>query len=439
MKTLHFDCFAGISGDMTLGALVDLGVDPEQLRRELGKLELSGWKLEFRREQRGGITGTSAMVILDGQPEHSACDDGHHHGHSHEHTHGHNRHEHHHHNTWKEIRHVIENSNISGGAKKRALDIFTRIAAAEAQVHGLNADEVAFHEVGALDSIIDIAGAAVCLDILKPERITCGEVELGGGMVRCAHGLLPVPAPATAILVRGMPVTSGGFNMEMTTPTGAAILAASVDEFITVEHFREINSGYGTGTRKTEKPNLLRVSWRETGGTAVGRHDAHNPPDWKTEELFLLETNIDDMSGEALGFLMENLFQAGALDVTLTPCVMKKSRPGTIVSALARAETLDVLRRTFFEHSTTIGFREIPLRRCSLRRETETLHGSFGEARRKMVFSGEKFLRGKIEYDDRARLARERGIALEEAERIIAAEGRPAAASGTEAGNGPCR
>ncbi|MDR3167963.1 MAG: DUF111 family protein, partial [Treponema sp.] len=318
MKTLHFDCSAGISGDMALGALVDLGVNPDTLRRELEKLGLSGWDLEFFSDQRGGITGTHAVVNLHGQIDHIAADDdapdhgGHSHehthdglthshahgetGHTHEHTHGEAGHDHeHHHNSWREIRGVIEASGISAGAKKRALDIFTRIAQAESQVHGTTADEVTFHEVGALDSIIDIVGTAIGLDLLRPDRITCGEIELGGGMVKCAHGLLPVPAPATLILVQGLPVTTGGFNKEMTTPTGAAILAASVDEFITQGHFREIKTGYGIGTRKMERPNLLRLSLREEGAP----EGVEQP--WKTEDLVLLETNIDDMTGEALG------------------------------------------------------------------------------------------------------------------------------------------
>jgi uncharacterized protein (TIGR00299 family) protein len=270
--------------------------------------------------------------------------------------------------------------------------------------------------VGALDSIIDIVGTAVALDLLQPDRITCGEIELGGGMVKCAHGLLPVPAPATLILVRGLPVKTGGFNKEMTTPTGAAILAASVDEFVSTGSFREIKTGYGVGTRRMERPNLLRVSWREEalpGGAAQP---------WKTEELVILETNIDDMTGEALGFLMERLLEAGALDVTLSPCVMKKSRPGTLVSVLVSPAKLDSLRRLLFELSSTIGFREIPIRRLSLKREESIRSGSFGEAREKTVFYGGKPLRSKVEFEDRARIARERGLSLMEAERLIAAQ-----------------
>ncbi|MDR1899560.1 MAG: nickel pincer cofactor biosynthesis protein LarC [Treponema sp.] len=442
MKTLHFDCRAGISGDMCLGALVDLGVDPGALRGELEKLGIGGWELRFERDERGGITGTHAVVDLGDRMDHTAHDDHDHHGHEHAHDHEHNHHGHGHHHDdhdhaphghrrWKEIRGLIEGSGLTAGAKGRALDIFTRIAEAEAQVHGTEVDEVAFHEVGALDSIIDIVGAAVCLDLLRPERVTCGEVELGGGTVRCAHGVLPVPAPATLILVRGMPVRTGGFDREMTTPTGAAILAASVDEFISPESaagvFRELKTGYGIGTRRMERPNLLRVSWRSAacrpaageGPAATLRSAETDGGDWLTETLTLMEANIDDMTGEALAFLMECLFAAGALDVTLSPCVMKKSRPGTVVSVLAGPGNLDALRRVMFTRSSTIGFRETELRRLSLARETEDLPGVPGGARRKTVFLGGKALRSKIEFEDRARIAGERGISLDEAERIM--------------------
>jgi uncharacterized protein (TIGR00299 family) protein len=467
---------------MTLGAFVDLGVDPEALRRELGKLGIEGWDLRFERDQRGGISGTHAVVDLgdetplvqDDAPSHTHDDaqshthgdaqshthDGtHHHTHDDPHSHTHDGAHHHTQNdthphtqehthgdnqnheggqhsrgrTWKDIRAIIQGSALSEGAKKRALDIFTRIAEAEAQVHGHPVDEVAFHEVGALDSIIDIVGAAICLDLVKPDRITCGDVELGGGTVRCAHGILPVPAPATVILTRGMPVKTGGFNKEMTTPTGAAILASMVDEFTDVRSFREIKTGYGIGTRKMERPNLLRISLREEEpdkNTITARETAlqvaretalqvAEAAPWKTEELTLMEANIDDMSGEALGFLMESLFAAGALDVTFTSCVMKKSRPGTIVSVLSGPEKLNSLRETLFRKSTTIGFRETPVRRLSLRREEDQLGPDLGNSRRKTVFYGTEKLRSKVEFEDRARLARERNISLEEAERII--------------------
>jgi uncharacterized protein (TIGR00299 family) protein len=252
--------------------------------------------------------------------------------------------------------------------------------------------------------------------MLKPDRVTSTEIELGNGTVRCAHGILPVPAPATLLLVKGLPVKTGGFGQEMTTPTGAAILASCVDEFTGAGSFRELETGYGIGTRKMDGPNLLRVSWREKKGEDLP---------WKTEELILMEANIDDMSGEALGFLMERLFTAGALDVTFIPCVMKKSRPGTIVSVLSGQEKLDMLRETLFRSSTTIGFRETRVRRLSLKREEERLgtesggSASLSGASQKTVYYGAEKLRSKIEFEDRARLAREEGISLEEAERII--------------------
>jgi uncharacterized protein (TIGR00299 family) protein len=420
MKTLHFDCFAGISGDMTLGALVDLGLDPGDLRRELEKLGLPGWKLDFRREERCGIMGTRALVELEEPHGHSH----HHHEHGPEHAHPHeHHHEHEHshehggghaHRSWRDIRGLIEDSAIGGGVKRRALDMFRRIAEAESQVHGVPAEDIAFHEVGAMDSIIDVVGAAAGLELLKPDRITAGEVELGSGTVRCAHGILPVPAPATLILCRGMPLRTGGFDREMTTPTGAAILASSVDQFIGGARFKEIKTGYGIGSHKTDKLNALRVSWREEPDAAVTEDR-----DLVAEELTLIETNIDDMSGEALGFLMERLFEGGALDVTFSPCVMKKSRPGTIVSVLCPPVNPGALRRILLTCSTTIGFREIPVRRLSLRREEGTLTGEFGGARTKTVFLDGGALRTKIEFEDRARLARERGVSLSGAEDLI--------------------
>jgi uncharacterized protein (TIGR00299 family) protein len=380
---------------MALGAFVDLGVKPEELKAELDKLGVPGWELNFHRDQRCGITGTSAVV------ETGELNRGHH-------EHG---------RSWREIRELIERSGLGAGAKGRGLAIFSRIAAAESQVHGTALDEVAFHEVGALDSIVDVVGTAVCLEILKPDRISCGEIELGGGTVLCEHGELPVPAPATLILCRGLPVRTGGFNKEMTTPTGAAILAASVDEFTAAGSFRELRTGYGIGKRKLDKPNVLRLSLRQSPGLSAGALPGGESA--VIEELTLLETNIDDMSGEELGFFMEALFASGALDVTFTPCVMKKSRPGTIVSVLAAPRELDALRRTVFRCSAAAGFREIPLRRFSLKREETEVRGDFGTARKKELFFEGRPLRFKFEYEDRARLARERGISLEEAERII--------------------
>jgi uncharacterized protein (TIGR00299 family) protein len=430
MKVLHFDCYAGISGDMALGAFVDLGVDPGELKAALGALGLSGWKLDFVRDERCGIAGERATVEIGGQHhghDHQPQGHGHDHGHDHDsHRHEHHDHGHSHarggedpHGSWKEIRRLIETAELPEGARIWALDMFSRIAEAEARVHGVAVDDVVFHEVGALDSIIDIAGAAICLDMLKPDRITCGEIELGGGEVQCAHGILPVPAPAVRILTEGMPVRTGGFNREMTTPTGAAILASCVDEFITGPcSFRPLKTACGIGQRKMDRPNVLQLSWREVEAAAA-RPGAGGEKPWISEDLLLLEANIDDMTGEALGFLMERFFESGALDVTFAPLTMKKSRPGVTVAVLCRRDNADTLRETFFRHSTTIGFRETAVNRLSLKREVKTLQGGFGAAREKIVSLGGGKTKSKIEYEDRARFARENRVSLDEAEALI--------------------
>ena len=425
-RCLHFECFAGISGDMALGALVDLGVDQEALTKELSKLPIDGWQLEFHRDSRGGICGVHPVVVMaDGSTAHvadDAADDyaeehgdshGGHHDHEHDgHHHEHDHDEHHHeHRQWKDIRAMIADAPIRDGAKKYALNIFSVLAEAEAEVHGMAVDKVAFHEVGAVDSIIDIVGTAICLDLLAPDKITCGAVELGGGMVRCAHGILPVPAPAVLKLCRGMPCTSGGFAKELTTPTGAAILRACVDEFVTGSAFGQVKfvhvkEGIGIGTRKLARPNFLRVSLRDmdAGDTEkAGNPDTPSEKRWLEEKLHLLECNIDDMTGEDFGFLQEMLFQAGALDAAFIPCTMKKNRPGIIVQVLCGQERLDAVRLALFTKSTTIGFRETVVNRLSLRREDALVDTADGLVRVKKVYLGDEFLRQKTEYEDRVR------------------------------------
>jgi uncharacterized protein (TIGR00299 family) protein len=384
LKTLHFDCFAGISGDMVLGALVDLGVEPDALRTELGKLGAGGWKLDFVRDERCGISGTGVHVY-DTNSQSGGDRPGH--------------------IPWEEIRALIEKSALSGGAKTRSLDIFSRIARAESRIRGVPEEEAGFREAGAVDSVITIAGTAIALDMLKPGRITASELELGGGTVRCAHGVCPVPSPATLSLCRGLPVRTGGFQKEMATPVGTAILASLADEFISGGSFVELKTGYGIGKRKMDKPNVLRVSWREECAAAGSRE----PPPWNSEELMVIETSIGDMSGESLGALMKNLFASGALDVSFTPCVMQKSRPGTMISVLCLPEKTDALRR--------IGaFRETTVRRLVLERKENRGSGEAGETRTRAGFYGNRRLRSKIEYDD-PRIVGERESSLEEAER----------------------
>jgi uncharacterized protein (TIGR00299 family) protein len=345
-------------------------------------LPLQGWALEFRPESRAGIAGTQAKVLLA-----SDSDSGH--GHTH----------------WSEIRGMLEASRLETGVKRRSLAIFGVLAQAEAAVHGVPVDDVAFHEVGAIDSIVDIVGAAAGLEALAPDTITAGPIELGGGTVHCNHGELPVPAPATLRLVTGMPVRTGGFNKEMTTPTGAAILRASVDEFIETAAFTELKTAYGIGERKLEKPNVLRVSLRES----CAPETSPEAGGWQTRRLFVLEADIDDMTGEDLGFLMEMLFQAGALDVVFIPCVMKKSRPGQRISVLVPPEKREAVRRCLFIHSSTGGFREQPVDRLELPRSFGTTED--GMRTKTLILDGNP-LRSKIEFEDRAESARRSGSPL---------------------------
>ena len=399
MKTLHFDCCAGISGDMALGAFVDLGVAPAYLIGELKKLNVTGWKLNFTRTHRNGIYGTEASVELDEKPAAGYTP----------------------HTSWKDIKSLIEASALKDGAKSRAIAIFAVIAKAEAEVHGTTPEEICFHEVGALDSIIDIAGAGICLDALKADKITAGPVELGGGFVKCAHGTLPVPAPAVLKLCTSMPVTTGGFDKEMTTPTGAGILAAVVDEFVQTAAFTQIKTGYGIGKRILDKPNILRVSWREAyaGAAAGGGAQAditQGVPVY--EKLRVLETTIDDMTGEELSFLMENLFDAGALDVTYTPCIMKKNRPAQAVSVLCDIPSADTILDCLFAKSSTIGIKIFDIDRAALPRCIEKVDTKYRPIHIKRVYYNGK-RRSKIEYDDRAAVAKTDSTSLRNAEYIL--------------------
>lgn len=320
MKTLYYDCFAGISGDMNLGALVDAGADPAELERRLRTIGIGGWRLEFSRESRLGVCGTRARVVLDSEDGGEARLEWGGHGHCHSRAGGHScdgEHSHsgghshsHAHRPFSEIKKLIENSGLSGRAKADSLKIFTVLAEAEAKIHGREIGDVCFHEVGAVDSIIDIAGAAVCFELLGADRIVSSAVELGSGTVRCAHGLMPVPAPATAELAKRFPSRIGGAPHEATTPTGAAILAAMCSEFNPKISGTAVASGIGIGGRDVpEIANALRVMLYESGGSS----------ECGSEEMFLLCANIDDMSAEALADFTASLMSAGARDAWQEP------------------------------------------------------------------------------------------------------------------------
>lgn len=373
---------------MNLGAMIDLGVDRERLLSELKKLPIGPYRIEIERDARRGITGTRVRVVL---PEEGGD---HHHGH-------------HVHASFKHIRHVIGESALSEAVKKTSLSIFAKVAEAEAKVHGRAVDEVAFHEVGAVDSIVDIVGAAVCLENLKVDRIYCSPVQVGGGFVECAHGTLPVPAPATVEILKGIPTRSGLVPFETTTPTGAAILAATVDLFTERLDFVATEIGYGIGSRDTEVPNVLRTF---LGQVEEGPAEA----DVEFGQACLIETNIDDMSPEAYDAILEALFARGAQDVYLTPIIMKKSRPAIKISVLCDASRIAGIEEVLWLQTTTFGVRFHNVTKAMLRRDISEVDTRFGKISVKNAYYGGRRIKSKPEYEDCKKLAREKGVTIKE-------------------------
>jgi uncharacterized protein (TIGR00299 family) protein len=394
MRILYYDCFAGISGDMNLGALIDLGVDKDFLIKELSKLNIANeFEVKVGRQSRKGIEGTKVDVILKHDEE-----DHHHHGHEH----------HHEHRNIGSIESIINSSGLNDNVKKMSLSMFNKVAEAEAKVHGKPLQEVHFHEVGAVDSIVDIVGAAVCLDYLKVDKVMASSVEMGGGFVKCAHGIIPVPAPATVEILKGVPVKAGIVPFETTTPTGAAILASSVDEFSDIKEFIIEKIGYGIGGRDTEIPNVLRVY--------LGQKKTELPAanDVDSDEVCLLECNIDDMNPELYEYVIERLFGNGALDAYRIPILMKKERLGVILSVICKEEDKENLKDIIFLETSTIGIREHKLPRTKLKRKFEVVDTAYGKAGIKKVYYKGKLLKIKPEYDDCRRLAEDNKIPIKD-------------------------
>ncbi|WP_423130560.1 nickel pincer cofactor biosynthesis protein LarC [Gaoshiqia sp. Z1-71] len=385
MKILYYDCFAGISGDMNMGALIDLGVDAGYLKTELEKLNIAGFHLNIKPDQRRGISGTKAEVVIE-NPDNE--------------KHRHLRH----------IEEIINNSALPEHVKLNSLKIFNLIAEAEAKVHNISKEKVHFHEVGALDSIADIVGAAICLDYLKVDKVMSSSIQLGGGTVKCAHGIMPVPAPATALIVQNVPVKSGLVNHEATTPTGAAILVATVDEFTDSINFRITKTAYGIGNRDSEVPNVLRVYLLES---------TDNVSDVQPEPAMVLECNIDDMNPEHFDFILDQLFRAGASDAWMIPVIMKKSRPATMLSVLCPENLTGKLKEIIFTHSTSIGIREYRVTKNALRREESTIETAYGVVRVKKSFYNGKLIRVKPEAEDCREWAEKNQISISEVEHAV--------------------
>lgn len=377
MKILCYDCFSGISGDMNLGAMIDLGIDKAYLVNELNKLNLKGWELVAEKDQRNGIGGTKVTVKQT----------------QHEHAHRH----------LSDIEQIINDSELDKKTKDLSLKIFMKVATAEASVHGIPIEKVHFHEVGAIDSIIDIVGAAICFNSLGVEMVQVSPVELGSGFVKCDHGKLPVPAPATAEIIKGMQVTKCGVNFEATTPTGAAILSALGTHFDSSLPIRIEKTAYGVGHKDhTDIPNLLRVFLGETSEVSGG-HDA-----------YLIECNIDDMNPEFFEYISERLFKAGASDVYFSNIIMKKGRPGIVLKVICETEVTESVKQIIFTESTSLGIRTFPFRKDTLSRSFETISTIYGDITIKRSFYKGKEVSYKPEYEDCKRIAAEKKIPVKE-------------------------
>ena len=377
MRIAYFDCFSGVSGDMTLGALLACGADETELRERLGALNVPGYELHIRRVTRQGITATDVDVHLNEAEQ------------------GHGRH-------LSNIAAILDSSALPPGVRQKALAVFTRLADAEAKIHGTTREQIHFHEVGAVDAIVDIVGSCLLLDMLGVERVVTSSIPCGHGTIKCQHGIMPVPAPATMELLRGFPVHSVDIKGELVTPTGAALLTTLSDPTTAgkIPAMRVLTSGFGAGKKqfKPDMPNLLRVILGETEEAAIGE-------DKTPQTVAVLETNLDDQNPEGFDLLMERAFAAGALDVFFTPIQMKKNRPATLLTVLCPPDKADALAALLFRETGTFGIRAREQRRYTLDRSWRTVTTEFGDIRLKAgTWLGEEVTVAP-EYEDCKRAA----------------------------------
>ena len=376
MRIAYFDCFSGVSGDMILGALVDAGLEPSELETELGKLPVRGFSILAEKTTRRGIAGTKVNVVTD---------------------------EHHVERHLSDVTALIDRSSLSDYIKNASKRIFGDLAGVEARIHHQNVDEVHFHEISGLDSIVDVVGSLVGLKKLGVEAVYASKIHVGTGFVECRHGTLPVPAPATLELLKGVPVYSKGIESELATPTGVAILKDVSKGFGPMPEMTIDRIGYGAGSRELEIPNLLRVCIGEACAEKYGR-----------DEVLLIETNIDDMNPEFFGHVSERLLSQGALDVFTTPIYMKKNRPATLLSVLTAKEKLDGVLSTVFSETTTLGVRIHSVDRKVLARETILVRTNLGDVRVKVGRIGGEVKTIAPEYEDCREIAARRDIPLKD-------------------------
>ena len=420
MKTLYLDCAMGAAGDMLASALLELLPDPDGFVEKLNGLGIPGVTYTKEAAVKCGIRGTHLTVTVNGE-EASAFFEAlhaHHHHHDHGHDHDHEYHEHDHpHSGMHEIEHIVEDLQTSDAVKKEILAVYGLIAQAESRVHGEPVEQIHFHEVGAMDAVADIAAVCLLLAELAPEQVIASPVNVGGGTVKCAHGILPVPAPATAELLKDIPAYSGTVKSELCTPTGAALLKRFAASFGEMPVMRTEAVGYGMGMKDFPVANCMRAM---LGETEEPKHAHHGNCACGVTELCC---NIDDMTAEELSFAMERLFEAGAREVFTAPVTMKKSRPGQLLHVICDEGNKGAIVRTVFRHTATIGVREYPIKRYVLDRETREIETPCGVVREKVV-SGCGVSRSKYEFDDLARIARENDLTLAEARALADKEKR---------------
>ena len=406
MKTLYLDWSMGAAGDMLAAALLELLPDPDAFVAELNALAIPDVKFSRETSVKCGITGTHLQVTVHGEEEgahdhHHAHSHDHHHDHAHAHHHDH-AHSHHHHASLHDIEHIVRGHlSLPATVADNVMAVYHLIADAESKAHGKPVSEIHFHEVGTMDAIADITAVCLLMHRLAPDEIIVSPVHVGSGQVHCAHGILPVPAPATATILQDVPIYGGSIQGELCTPTGAALLKHFADSFGEMPVMRTSAIGYGMGKKDFPAANCVRALLGE-------RSDA-------SDDVIELCCNIDDMTGEAIGYAFDKLFAAGALDVYTIPIGMKKSRPGHLLHAICREADKDALVRALFAHTTTIGIRENRFRRYTLDRRIETIETVDGPVRRKCS-TGYGVSREKFEHDDLARIADAQGLSLREAE-----------------------
>ena len=412
MNVLYLDCGMGAAGDMLTAALLQLLPDPDTWVAEFNALGIPGVRMTRSAAVKCGIVGTHVSVTVDGVEEDDlACAHEHHHEHEHEHPHEHPHHEHGHHHEHPhvhrgmgDIEAIFSALPLPQRVRDNALAVYRLIAEAESAAHGVPVSEIHFHEVGAMDAVADVTAVCMLMDRLRPDQVVVSPVHVGSGHVHCAHGVLPVPAPATAHILHGVPIYGGEIQGELCTPTGAALLRHFASRFGSMPPMRVSAIGYGMGRRDFPMANCVRAMLGEAED--------------RTDVVLELSCNVDDMTAEAIAFATQRLFEGGAHEVYTVPIGMKKSRPGTLIRAMCDENDRERILALFFKHTTTLGVRETVTRRFILDRDVHTIRTPYGDVRRKDS-SGYGAHRSKLEYEDLARIAIERGISLDEARRLV--------------------